>query len=300
MNKIKSNFFNIGKLEHYFEILNYLDLKTIDFENNLEKDKLNNLKKKINNFTNKKGIFDEKKKMISKLKEINERLNKYGSANKRKKKDDLFEKKELENKLKEKIKKDNDTIDIQLQYLIILNKIHVTLKKYTSYNKDYNCENIIKNLNNLKQNNNSIEFYYFYIKIIKYIIKNYQNSNSSKYYSDIIVVLFDNNYNYLKQKNSTLILLLKTKEKKYLYEIPISIFKQMIEYFIFINLINNCFKNEYLNILKELIVHYTNCKNYLDNNLFIFEFLFDFFQILILKFIINIKNKTEITFKIKI
>ena len=295
MNKIKSNFFNIGKLEHYFEILNYLDLKTIDFENNLEKDKLNNLKKKINNFTNKKGIFDEKKKMISKLKEINERLNKYGSANKRKKKDDLFEKKELENKLKEKIKKDNDTIDIQLQYLIILNKILVTLKKYTSYNKDYNCENIIKNLNNLKQNNNSIEFYYFYIKIIKYIIKNYQNSNSSKYYSDIIIVLFDNNYNYLKQKNSTLILLLKTKEKKYLYEIPISIFKQMIEYFIFINLINNCFNYEYLNILKELIVHYTNCKNCLDNNLFIFEFLFDFFQILILKFIINIKNKTEIT-----
>ena len=288
MNKLKFNFFNIEKIDQYFNILNYFDLKTEDFDNDLK-----NIKLRINNFTHKKGIFDEKKKMILKLKEINERLNKYDSNNKRKKKDDLFEKKELEDKLKRKIKKDNDIIGIQLQYLIILNKIHFNLKKYSSNNKDYNCENIIKKLNYLKKNNKSMQFYYFYIKILKYIIKNYHNSNASKYYSDIIEVLFDKNYDYLKQKNSTLILLLKAKEKNFLYEIPISTFQRMIEYFVFIYLINNCFKYKYLNILKEIIVLYTNCENYLENNSFIFEFLFDFFQILILKFIININNKTE-------
>ena len=88
MNKLKFNFFNIEKIDQYFNVLNYFDLKTEDFDNDLK-----NIKSRINNFTNKKGIFDEKKKMILKLKEINERLNKYDSNNKRKKKMTYLKKK---------------------------------------------------------------------------------------------------------------------------------------------------------------------------------------------------------------
>ena len=301
MNKLKIKTFNIDKINEYFEILKYLDLTTVDFNNNnKENDELiiKNMKNKIQIYINKNGIFNEKKKMISKLKEINERLNKYGVAQKRKKKNDLNEKMLLENKLKEKIKKENDIIDSKLQYLIILNKILILLKKYSSINKDYNCEIIINKLNNLKQNNKSLQFYYFYLRIIKYIIKNYHNSNATLYYKDIIFILFDKNYNYIKQKSSILILLLESKEKKYFYNIPILIVQQIIEYFILVILLDNGFNNFHLNILKDTIINYTLYYNYLENNPFIFEFLFDFFQILILKFILNINKENIESIKI--
>jgi hypothetical protein len=309
---------NESKIREYFEIMNLLEYFSLeDLEKKIkdknetelsEEKKIENLKNIFNKYDNQKdSIFKEKRNIVQK---INEYLKEIDNYNKKKDKNKEIKKKSinkeidiLKNKIKnfhvefeikEKKEKKGEKISKKHEYLLILYQIYKYLENkeggksffFKKENKEaiYDCDFIVENLKSITIEYFSFEFYYMYIKIIKYIIKKLNPNIAINYCSDICCILFKENYNYFKQKNNMINILCKNPES--LSNLDIKDISKIIEYLVYDVIIIELKKNELNSLVVLLDAYIKKMKVKNDEDLIIpytFEYIFDLFCIFIIK-----------------
>ena len=326
---------NESKIREYFEIMNLLEYFSLeDLEKKIkdknetelsEEKKIENLKIIFNKYDNQKeSIFKEKKNYVQK---INDYLKEIDNINKKKDKNKEIKKKQinkeidiLKNKIKnihvefefkEKKEKKGEKLSKKYEYLLILYQIYKYLNNkeggksffFKKENKDaiYDCDFIVEKLKPITIEYFSFEFYYMYIKIIKFIIKKLNPNIAINYCSDICCILFKKNYNYLKQKTNMINTLCKNIEN--FSNVNIKYISQIIEYLVYdVMLID--LKTLELNSLITLLDAYIKKLNNNNDDLeiiipYTFEYIFDLFCIFILKlncqfeYNLNFQNQIE-------
>ena len=318
---IKIKIKNEIKIKELFEIINLLNYFSLeDLEKKIkeknetelsEEIMIKNLKNNFNKYDNQKeSIFKEKRNIVQKINEILkeiDNINKKRDNNKETKKKKLIKdidilknkikNNQLEFEFKEKKEKKGEKISKKLEYLLILYQIYKYLKDmvkesgkssffFKKENKEaiYDCDFIVENLKSITIEYFSFEFYYMYIKIIKYIIKKLNPNIAINYCSDICCILFKENYNYFKQKNNMINILCKNPES--LSNLDIKDISKIIEYLVYDVIIIELKKNELNSLVVLLDAYIKKMKVKNDEDLIIpytFEYIFDLFCIFIIK-----------------